>query len=83
MKLKDFWYDLPDDLIAQVLAEKGYVKASGIKQKCGTLAHKHFKDLPGIFLRRLSVINNTGDTCASLGEKEKAEENRLYCLRSS
>ncbi|MGI6621898.1 MAG: tRNA preQ1(34) S-adenosylmethionine ribosyltransferase-isomerase QueA [Clostridiaceae bacterium] len=75
MKLKDFWYDLPDDLIAQSPAEKRDMsRLLVLNRNTGTLAHKHFKDLPGyLSAGDCLVINNTRVIPARLlGEKEKS-----------
>ncbi len=74
MKLKDFWYDLPEGLIAQNPAEKRDMSRLLVLNKnTGALEHKHFKDLPGYLDEGdCLVINNTRVLPARLlGEKEK------------
>ncbi|HHW23015.1 MAG TPA: tRNA preQ1(34) S-adenosylmethionine ribosyltransferase-isomerase QueA [Clostridiaceae bacterium] len=73
MKLKDFWYDLPEELIAQSPAEKRDMsRLLVLNRKTGSLEHKRFKDLPGyLSAGDCLVINNTRVIPARLlGEKE-------------
>jgi S-adenosylmethionine:tRNA ribosyltransferase-isomerase len=61
MNLKDFWYDLPERLIAQDPIEKrDFSRLLVLDRKTGTITHKHFYDItrylePGDCL----VLNNT------------------------
>lgn len=74
MKLKDFWYDLPEELIAQSPAEKRDMsRLLVLDRKTGTIEHRHFRDLPGyLSAGDCLVINNTRVMPARLlGEKEK------------
>lgn len=75
MKLKDFWYDLPEELIAQNPAEKRDMsRLLVLDRNAGTLEHKRFKDLPGYLeTGDCLVINNTRVLPARLlGVKEKS-----------
>ncbi len=61
MNRSDFYYDLPEELIAQMpLAERTDSRLMLLDKSTGALSHAHFRDLPG-FLRpgdRL-VLNDT------------------------
>lgn len=75
MKLKDFWYDLPEDLIAQNPTEKRDMSRLLVVHKNSeAFEHKHFKDLSGYLnTGDCLVINNTRVLPARLlGEKEKS-----------
>jgi len=46
MKTHDFWYDLPEELIAQTPLEKRDTSRLMVLDRCtGTLTHKHFYDI--------------------------------------
>lgn len=46
MKTHDFWYDLPEELIAQTpLAKRDTSRLLVLDRKSGELAHKHFYDI--------------------------------------
>ena len=73
MTLKDFYYDLPAELIAQdPLAQRSNSRLMVIDRESGEISHKHFHDVidylnPGDCL----VINDTRVIPARLlGEKE-------------
>ena len=75
MNLRDFWYDLPEQLIAQSPLEKRDMSRLLVLHKdSDALEHRHFKDIheylePGDCL----VINNTRVMPARLmGEKENS-----------
>lgn len=73
MNLKDFWYDLPEHLIAQSPLERRDMSRLLVLHKdSGALEHKHFKDLPEYLeAGDCLVINNTRVMPARLlGEKE-------------
>ncbi len=73
MKLKDFWYDLPEHLIAQNPLEKRDLSRLLVTDRStDTLEHKYFKDLPEYLEPGdCLVINNTRVIPARLlGEKE-------------
>jgi len=75
MKLKDFWYDLPEELIAQSPAEKRDMsRLLVLDRSTGSIEHRLFKDLPGYLAAGdCLVINNTRVLPARLlGEKEKS-----------
>ncbi|NMA66343.1 MAG: tRNA preQ1(34) S-adenosylmethionine ribosyltransferase-isomerase QueA [Clostridiaceae bacterium] len=73
MKLKDFWYDLPEQLIAQNPAERRDMsRLLVLDRQKGNMEHRVFKDLP-LYLEPgdCLVINNTRVIPARLlGEKE-------------
>ena len=47
MNTSDFWYELPEELIAQTPLEKrDHSRMLHIDKRSGELAHKHFYDLP-------------------------------------
>lgn len=61
MKTKDFYYDLPDDLIAQHPEKKrDCSRLMVLDGNSGQIQHKHFSDLPD-FLQKgdCLVVNNT------------------------
>ena len=73
MNLKDFWYDLPERLIAQNPIEKRDMSRLLVLDKStGELEHRHFIDLPDYLESGdCLVINNTRVLPARLlGEKE-------------
>lgn len=61
MKLKDFWYDLPERLIAQnPLEKRDMSRLLVLNRETDTLEHKHFTDLPEYLEPGdCLVINNT------------------------
>lgn len=73
MKLKDFWYPLPDELIAQhPLERRDQSRLLVLNRKDNSLAHRTFRDIRE-YLRKgdCLVINNTRVIPARLlGEKE-------------
>lgn len=61
MNRKDFYYDLPEELIAQTpLKNRSDSRLMCLDKKTGAIMHKHFYDLPG-FLREgdCLVLNDT------------------------
>ena len=61
MKTSDFYYDLPERLIAQnPLADRSSSRLMVLDKKTGKIEHKHFTDIKG-YLRKgdVLVINNT------------------------
>ena len=73
MKLHDFWYDLPERLIAQnPLEKRDMSRLLVLDRKKDVLEHKHFSDLPGYLEPGdCLVINNTRVLPARLlGQKE-------------
>lgn len=73
MKVSDFNYDLPEELIAQTPLEKrDNSRLMVLDPKDGALAHKHFYDLPDLLGKGdLLVLNNTRVLPARLyGQKE-------------
>ena len=73
MKLKDFWYPLPDELIAQhPLESRDQSRLLVLNRKDNSLDHRTFRDIRE-YLRKgdCLVINNTRVIPARLlGEKE-------------
>ena len=50
MKTHDFWYDLPEELIAQTpLEQRDTSRLLVLDRKTGELEHKHFYDIFGLF----------------------------------
>ena len=46
MKTKDFWYDLPEELIAQTpLEQRDSSRLLTLDKATGQIAHKHFYDI--------------------------------------
>ena len=88
MDVKDFYYDLPQELIAQdPLEDRSSSRLMVLDKATGEVEHRHFKDIvdylrPGDCL----VINNTKVIPARLyGVKEgtedsSAQEKRKRCL---
>lgn len=73
MILRDFWYDLPERLIAQNPLEKRDMSRLLVLDRAeNTITHKHFKDLPEYLEEGdCLVVNNTRVLPARLlGEKE-------------
>lgn len=73
MKLKDFYYDLPQELIAQdPLERRSDSRLMVVGRKDGSIAHRHFYDLPDyLHPGDCLVINDTKVIPARLmGEKE-------------
>ncbi|MFD3156417.1 tRNA preQ1(34) S-adenosylmethionine ribosyltransferase-isomerase QueA [Haloimpatiens sp. FM7330] len=74
MDVKDFYFDLPEELIAQHPVEKrDESRLMVLDKKTGELEHKHFKDILG-YLKTgdCIVLNNTRVLPARLiGKKEK------------
>ena len=73
MKLKDFWYDLPNELIAQNPSERRDMSRLLVLNKdTGNMEHKHFKDMIDYLnAGDCLVLNNTRVIPARLiGEKE-------------
>ena len=47
MKKTDFYFDLPEELIAQTpIAERDHSRLLHVDKKTGALEHRHFYDLP-------------------------------------
>ena len=45
-KTRDFWYDLPEELIAQTpLQKRDTSRLLAVDRKTGELAHRHFYDI--------------------------------------
>jgi S-adenosylmethionine:tRNA ribosyltransferase-isomerase len=73
MNLKDFWYDLPENLIAQdPLEKRDMSRLLVLDRSSDVLEHRHFSDLPEYLEPGdCLVINNTRVLPARLlGEKE-------------
>ena len=72
MQRQDFYYDLPDELIAQFPPEKrGDSRLLCLKGEDGTIADRHFSDLPDLLQPGdLLVFNDTQVMAARLyGQK--------------
>ena len=61
MKTSDFFYDLPEELIAQhPLEDRSSSRLMVLDKKTGEIQHKHFTDLPSYLHKGdVLVINNT------------------------
>lgn len=74
MKVKDFYFDLPEELIAQhPLEKRDSSKLMVVNRENGEVSHKHFHDILG-YLRKgdTLVLNNTRVLPARLiGEKSE------------
>lgn len=74
MKVKDFYFDLPEELIAQhPLEKRDSSKLMVVNRESGEVSHKHFHDILG-YLRKgdTLVLNNTRVLPARLiGEKSE------------
>lgn len=74
MKVKDFYFDLPEELIAQhPLEKRDSSKLMVVNRETGNIEHKHFHDILG-YLRKgdTLVLNNTRVLPARLiGEKSE------------
>ena len=71
---KDFYYDLPEELIAQTpVYPRDSSRMLVYERKNGTISHKHFYDLPEFLVKGdVLVINNTKVLPARIyGVKEK------------
>ena len=50
MKTSDFWYDLPEDLIAQTpLQQRDSSRLLALDKQTGKVEHRHFYDIFMIF----------------------------------
>ena len=61
MKVKDFYFDLPEELIAQhPLEQRDSSKLMVVNRETGNIEHKHFHDILG-YLKKgdTLVLNNT------------------------
>ena len=74
MKVKDFYFDLPEELIAQhPLEQRDSSKLMVVNRETGNIEHKHFHDILG-YLKKgdTLVLNNTRVLPARLiGEKSE------------
>lgn len=73
MKLKDFYYDLPEELIAQdPLLKRSDSRLMVLDRECGGIEHRHFHDITKyLYAGDCLVINDTKVLPARLiGEKE-------------
>jgi S-adenosylmethionine:tRNA ribosyltransferase-isomerase len=60
MNLKDFWYDLPERLIAQESIGRRDIHAFCVEQATGEIQHKHFYDILDYLQEGdCLVVNNT------------------------
>lgn len=61
MKTSDFYYDLPEELIAQhPLSDRSSSRLMTLNGETGAVSHKHFSDLPSLLQKGdVLVINNT------------------------
>ena len=82
MKTSDFYYDLPEWLIAQVpLKDRSSSKLMVLDKKTGKVEHKHFKDIlyylnPGDTL----VLNNTRVIPARIFGNREGYSGKIECL---
>lgn len=79
MKKSDFYYDLPEELIAQVpLQDRTASRLMVLNKESGEIQHRHFRDIleylqPGDCM----ILNDTkGDACKAAG---RAEGHRNPC----
>ena len=57
MKTKDFWYDLPEELIAQTpLEQRDSSRLLVLGKESGEVSHKHFYDIIDYLQRGSGVI---------------------------
>lgn len=83
MKTSDFWYDLPEELIAQTPVEPRDSSRLFVLPKTGEFEHRHFYDLPD-YLRKgdALVINVTRVLPARLlGERETGGASEVLLLK--
>lgn len=83
MKTSDFWYDLPEELIAQTPVEPRDSSRLFVLPKSGEFEHRHFYDLPD-YLRKgdALVINVTRVLPARLlGERETGGASEVLLLK--
>lgn len=61
MKTSDFYYDLPEELIAQhPLSDRSSSRLMTLNGETGAISHMHFSDLPSLLSKGdVLVINNT------------------------
>lgn len=75
MNLKDFYYDLPDDLVAQhPLKDRDAARLMVIDRKAETIRHAHFRDIANFLPpKSLLVVNDSKVVPARLlGRKERS-----------
>ena len=53
MNVKDFWYDLPEELIAQSpLEDRASSRLLVVDKKSGEVKHEHFRDIKKYLKKR-------------------------------
>ena len=83
MKLKDFDYELPEELIAQIPEQKREnSKMMVLDKNANTIEHKHFYDITDYFDENdVLVLNNTKVIPARLyGKKETGANIEVFLL---
>jgi len=83
MKLSDFDYDLPDELIAQYpLKDRESARLLVVNRKYGTLEHRIFSEISGYFKKGdLLVLNDTKVLpCRLFGKRETGGKVEVFLL---
>lgn len=82
MKTKDFYYDLPQELIAQhPLMDRSQSKLMVLDKKTGEIEHKHFKDIIDLLNDGDTlVLNNTRVIPARLFGNRSGKEEKIEVL---
>lgn len=82
MNVKDFYFDLPQELIAQdPLEDRSASRLLVLDKETGEVTHRHFRDIkeylkPGDCL----VINDTKVIPARSWARKKTQEQKLKCF---
>jgi S-adenosylmethionine:tRNA ribosyltransferase-isomerase len=81
MRVSDFAYDLPDELIAQQPAPRGESRLLEMDRGSGTVRHLHVSDLPSLFRAGdLLVVNDTRVFAARLLGRRVPSGGAVECL---
>ena len=80
MKKSDFYYDLPEELIAQTPIEpRDHSKMLVVNRENGNIEHKHFYDIVDYLSENdVLVVNNTRVIPARLYGKKKRTEHSVF-----
>lgn len=82
MKTKEFWYDLPNELIAQTPVEpRDSSRLMVIEKASGKIEHKKFSDIPNFLCENdVLVLNTTKVMPARLFCRKKGNEGKIEVL---
>ena len=79
LKKEDFFYDLPEELIAQSPAEKrDFSRLMVLNRENGSIEHKHFYDIIDYLNEKdVLVVNNSKVIPARIFGKDKEKDDRV------